>query len=77
VNGSLPADAVLKVEVTNNGLDDSPVWEDCTADVKAGANHVFTNETQLSGWAFNFKVTATRGPSGEGGYINSVQGGFQ
>lgn len=77
VNGSLPADAVLKVEVTNNGLDDSPVWEDCTADVKAGANHVFTNETQTNGWAFNFKVTATRGPSGEGGYINSVQGGFQ
>ena len=77
VNGSLPADAVLKVEVTNNGLDDSPVWEDCTADVKAGANHVFTNETQTNGWAFNFKVTATRGPSGEGGYIHSVQGGFQ
>lgn len=77
VNGSIPADAHFKVEVTNNGLDDEPTWEDCTADVKAGANHVFTNETQTGGWAFNFKVTASRGESGEGGYITSVQGGFQ
>lgn len=77
VNGSIPADANFTVEVTNNGLDAEPVWEDCTNAVKTGANHVFTNETQTNGWAFNFKVTASRGPSGEGGYINSVQGGFQ
>ena len=77
VNGSIPTDAALKVEVTNNGLDADPTWEDCTNEVKTGVNHVFTNETQTNGWAFNFKVTASRGPSGEGGYINSVQGGFQ
>lgn len=77
VNGSIPADAEFTVEVTNNGLDDEPTWEDCTNAVKTGANHVFTNETQTNGWAFNFKVTASRGPSGQGGYINSVQGGFQ
>lgn len=77
VNGSIPADANFKVEVTNNGLDTSPIWEDCTTAVKTGTNHVFTNNTQLSGWAFNFKVTVSRGASGQGGYINSVQGGFQ
>ena len=29
------------------------------------------------GFAFNFRVSAKRGPSGQGGYISSVQGGFQ
>ena len=30
VGGLIPADAVFKVEVTNNGKDSSPVWEDAT-----------------------------------------------
>lgn len=77
VNGSIPADANFEVKVTNNGKDAAPVWEDCTNAVKTGANHVFTNNTQTNGWAFNFKVTVSRGASGQGGYINSVQGGFQ
>ena len=29
------------------------------------------------GFAFNFRVTAERGASGESGYIASIQGGFQ
>ena len=41
--GTLPADAVMEVLVTNNAKDTTPVWEDATADVKNGANHVFTN----------------------------------
>ena len=77
VNGSIPADANFEVKVTNNGKDTTPTWEDCTNAVKTGANHVFTNNTQTNGWAFNFKVTVSRGASGQGGYINSVQGGFQ
>ena len=77
VNGSIPADANFEVKVTNNGKDTTPTWEDCTNAVKTGANHVFTNSTQTNGWAFNFKVTVSRGASGQGGYINSVQGGFQ
>lgn len=77
VNGSIPADANFEVKVTNNGKDTTPTWEDCTNAVKTGVNHVFTNNTQTNGWAFNFKVTVSRGASGQGGYINSVQGGFQ
>lgn len=77
VAGFIPADAEYKVEVTNNALDDEPVWEDCTAEVKSGANHIFENHTAVNGFAFNFRVTAERGESGEGGYITSVQGGFQ
>ena len=77
VAGDIPADAEFTVEVTNNGKDDAPVWEDCTMEVKNGGNHVFTNETAANGFAFNFKVEVERGASGIGGYISSVQGGFQ
>ena len=62
------------MEVTNNAKDDAPVWEDCTAEVKSGANHIFENKTAANGFAFNFRVTAERGASGEGGYINGVNG---
>ena len=77
VVGSIPADADYKVEVCNNAKDDAPAWEDCTVEAKTGRNYLFKNSTQTKGWAFNFKVTAKRGESGIGGYITSVQGGFQ
>ena len=78
VIGSIPADAEYTVEVTNNALDDTPVWEDCTTQVKAGANHIFTNTaTPTNTPAFNFRINVSRGESGVGGYITSVQGGFQ
>ena len=77
VAGFIPADAEYKVEVTNNANDETPVWEDCTAEVKNSANHIFENKTAANGFAFNFRITAERGVSGEGGYITSVQGGFQ
>ena len=77
VGGLIPADAVFKVEVTNNGKDSSPVWEDATTEARNGRNHLFTNQTASNGFAFNFRVTAERGASGESGYIASIQGGFQ
>ncbi len=77
VGGLIPADAVFKVEVTNNGKDSSPVWEDATTEARNGRNHLFTNQTAANGFAFNFRVTAERGSSGESGYIASIQGGFQ
>lgn len=77
VGGLIPADAVFKVEVTNNGKDSSPVWEDATTEARNGRNHLFTNQTAANGFAFNFSVTAERGASGESGYIASIQGGFQ
>lgn len=67
VIGFIPADANYKVELTNNAKDTAPVWEDCTSEVKLGANHIFTNKTAANGFAFNFRVTVSRGSSGEGG----------
>lgn len=77
VAGSVPSDAEYKVEVTNNANDPSPVWEDCTTESKSGRNYLFKNETAANGFAFNFRVTAKRGSSNVGGYITSIQGGFQ
>lgn len=77
VNGEIPEDADFRVEATNNGLDDEPVWEDCTMAVRTGMNHVFENNTVANGFAFNFRLHVERGESGAGGFITSVQGGFQ
>lgn len=75
--GSIPADADLEVLVTNNANDTNPMWEDATADIKNGVNHVFTNKTAASGFAFNFKLTVERGASDTGGYISNIGGAFE
>ena len=75
VDGDIPEDAEMTVEVTNNGNDSSPVWEDATAHALSGMNHAFSNSTQSNGWAFNFRVTVHGGDTR--GYITSIQGGFQ
>lgn len=77
VAGSIPADAVFKVEATNNGADPEPVWQDVTTEVLKGLNILFTNKTAANGAAFNFRVTVSRGSSDEGGYIEAVSGAFQ
>jgi len=77
VTGEIPEDAAYKVEVTNNAKDSSPKWEDCTQAVWNGLNHVFENDAAENGFAFNFRVSVSRGESGAGGYITSIQGGFQ
>ena len=70
VTGDIPADANFQVLVTNNA-------KDATSEVKSGANYLFENQSAQNGFAFNFKVIASRGSSGIGGYISSIQGGFQ
>ena len=77
VSGSIPNDAAFKAEATNNALDDSPVWQDVTAEVRKGMNIVFENQTASAGAAFNFRISVERGASGEGGYIDSVSGAFK
>ena len=78
LEGTLPTDMSLTVEMTNNALDDSPVWENCT-DIQRGENrafvhHAFTNKTAARGFAFNYKVTIARGESGVGGNITMIGG---
>lgn len=78
LEGSFPADMSLSVEMTNNGLDDSPAWENCTdiqrGESRAFVHHAFANKTAAKGAAFNYKVTITRGASGVGGTITMIGG---
>lgn len=78
LEGSFPADMSLSVEMTNNGLDNVPVWENCTdiqsGKAKAFVHHNFTNKTAAKGAAFNYKATITRGGSGVGGNITMIGG---
>lgn len=78
LEGSFPADMSLTVELTNNALDDSPVWEKCTdvhiGESRAFVHHAFTNKTTAKGAAFNYKVTITRGESGTGGTLTMIGG---
>lgn len=78
LESSFPADMSLTVELTNNGLDDSPAWENCTdiqrGESRAFVHHAFANKTAAKGAAFNYKVTITRGASGVGGTITMIGG---
>lgn len=78
LEGSFPADLSLSVEMTNNALDDSPVWETATdiqrGESRAFVHHAFTNKTAARGFAFNYKVTIARGASGVGGTITMIGG---
>lgn len=78
MEGSFPADMSLTVEMTNNALDDSPVWENCTdiqrGESRAFVHHAFTNNAAARGFAFNYKVTIARGESGVGGNITMIGG---
>lgn len=78
LEGSFPADMSLTVEMTNNALDDSPVWETVTdiqrGESRAFVHHAFTNNAAAWGFAFNYKVTIARGTSGVGGNITMIGG---
>lgn len=78
LEGSFSADMSLTVEMTNNGLDETPVWENCIdiqrGESRAFVHHAFTNKTAAKGAAFNYKVTITRGASGVGGNITMIGG---
>ena len=77
VTGSIPDDATFKAEVTNNANDAETVWQDATTEVQKGTNIVFSNKTASNGAAFNFRISVSRGASGESGYIEAVTGAFQ
>lgn len=78
LEGTLPTDMGLTVEMTNNALDEAPAWENCTdiqrGESRAFTHHAFANKTAARGFAFNYKVTITRGESGTGGTLTMIGG---
>lgn len=75
--GSFPEDAHITIELTNNFKDSAPVWEDTGMLLLEGKNYAFKNKSAVNGNCYNFRVTLSRGPSGEGGYLSGIVGTFQ
>lgn len=57
---TIPADATLHLEVTNNPFDTSPVWVDIT-DKANRLVHVFTNTTAAKGYGLGYRFYITKG----------------
>ena len=76
---NIPYNAIMTVEVCNNGFDANPTWENIgTSSVSSGLAYEFENETCTSGkWGVNIRVTVDRN-GGEGAcYITEIGGNFE
>ena len=61
MSANIPAEASIKIEITNNGLDEKPVWQDCTAQVLGNEKIFFSNkEKTAEKWAVNVRVTGDK-----------------
>jgi hypothetical protein len=78
VTRMIPPGASFKVEACNNGNDASPTWEDMTSAVLAARKYYFSNTAKTaSTWAFNVRVTASRGTAVGDLYISGIGGNFE
>jgi hypothetical protein len=78
VAGAMPAGSILTVEICNNGNDDTPTWEDCTAAVQNNQKHYFTNMVKTAeSWGVKLHVKLQRGNAQGAVYISSVGGNFK
>lgn len=61
MGASIPSGASIKIEITNNGLDEKPVWQDCTAQVLGNEKIFFSNKKKTATkWAVNVRVTGDK-----------------
>lgn len=75
---NIPAEALFKVEVCNNGHDTSPTWEDITGWVISGRIYDFTNTTKTaSKWGVNIRVTVDRNGAEGACYITEIGGNWE
>ena len=78
VTRDIPAGGTFKVEVTNNPLDASPVWEDCTNAVVQGVAHVFENKINTAAqYGMNIRVTVERGDALTACWVSGIGGNFE
>lgn len=76
MGATIPSGASIKVEITNNGLDAKPTWQDCTAQVLGGDKIFFSNKSKTATkWAVNIRVTADKKTATEVLSVSSI-GGF-
>lgn len=78
ITRNVPSAATFKVEVCNNGYDDSPTWEDATDAVMSGLVHVFTNsEKTAESWGVLVRVTVERNEATGACYVSAIGGNFE
>jgi hypothetical protein len=60
-NSRVALGAIEKIEVTNNGFDENPTWEDATSMVKAGKAYNFQNTVKTSDtWGIDTRLQIDR-----------------
>lgn len=78
ITRNVPSAATFKVEVSNNGYDTSPTWEDATDAVMSGLVHVFSNKSKTAtNWGVLVRVTVERNGSTGACYISAIGGNFE
>lgn len=78
LNSIIPTGALVTVEVCNNGFDQQPTWEECTAGARAGDVIFFSNRTKTAEkWGVNFRVTISRSGAPGDCYVTGVSGNFE
>lgn len=78
LNSVIPTGALVTVEVCNNGFDQQPTWEECTAGARAGDAIFFSNRTKTAEkWGVNFRVTISRSGAPGDCYVTGVSGNFE
>nr|WP_072537085.1 DUF6273 domain-containing protein [Anaerococcus mediterraneensis] len=76
MGAEIPAGASVKVEITNNGLDTNPTWQDCTSQVLGNEKIFFSNKKKTATqWAVNIRVSGDKKTATEVLSISSI-GGF-
>ncbi|WP_232695468.1 Ig-like domain-containing protein [Brevibacillus daliensis] len=77
IDADIPAGATYKVEVTNNGQDAEPFWEDATNNVKFNRGYMFTNTTKTAEqWAVNVRMLFEKNSAGSPVIVRGFGGAF-
>ena len=76
--GSIPKDAIIKVEACNNGYDKNPTWEDVTIKAIKERKIFFANKKKTAEkWGVNVRVSVDRNNADGDCYISLVRGNFE
>lgn len=77
-HGLIQPDAIQKVLVCNNYLDDKPTWEDATEMSKIARAYTFTNTTKTAEfWCIGINVIINNGQSGLSSILRGQKGGYE
>ena len=77
IQGEFPAGSILKIEICNNGNDETPAWEEITNKVLASQKHFFTNKAKTAEtWAVKVRLSLERGSAEGDCFIQSLGGNF-